>query len=220
MPDLLIVLAVVAAVAVVAVVMLRARRSRGPAAAAFLGVASRHGWDRIPAAEAMEILAAFPGYLDGEGTVDMSVGGTDGDVRILVAAVGIRDTIARGRPWYIATVSRPDLSVPEISFVPRSVRTVRVVAGGDEVVVDDPRIARGWRVLSPDPGAAQVLDQRRDRLPDVMHRPMPFIVGMHMRPGAVAVHLAGPEAEPSDADDLDRLAQLAREVADAMATRA
>jgi hypothetical protein len=219
MPDLLIILAVVVAVITVAVVVLRRRSGRGPVGSAFQGVASRHGWGRVSATDAGEVLSAFPGYLDDEGGVDLAVGGDDGDARILVAAVGIRDTIARGRPWYVATASRPDLVVPEISFVPRSVRTVRLVSGGDEVVVDDPRIARGWRVSSSDPDAANALEQHRDRLPDVLHRPMPFIVGLHMRPGAVAVHLAGPEAEPTDADDLDRLAQLAREVADAMAAR-
>jgi hypothetical protein len=219
MPDLLLVLAVIAGAITVAVLVARGRRGRGPVGSAFQGVASRHGWDRISSADAWEVLSAFPGYLDHEGSVDLAVGGDDGDACILVAAVGIRDTIAQGRSWYVATATRPDLAVPEMSFVPRSVRTVRLVSGSDEVVVDDPRIARGWRVSSLDPGAAAALELHRDRLPDVLHRPMPFIVGLHMRPGAVAVHLAGPEAEPTDADDLDRLAQLAREVADAMAAR-
>lgn len=224
MADSPLLLVLLVAAVVVAVVVLVARR-RGPGgrlATAFQALAARHDWNRIPPAEAGETLGAFPKYLDGEGTVDLAVGGSDGDGSVMVAAVGVRDTVARGRPWYVATVSRPDLSTPEMSFVPRSVRTVRVVAGEDEVVIDDPRISRGWRISSTDPRAAEVLDHpaRRDRLSDALHRPMPFIVGLQTRPGAIAVHLAGPEDEPTDADDLDRLARLAREIADALAIRA
>lgn len=219
-PLLLVLLAAAAVVAVV--VLVRRRGPGGRLATVFQSLAARRDWNRVPVAEASETLATFPKYLDGEGTVDLAVGASDGDGAVLVAAVGVRETVARGRPWYVATVSRPDLSTPEISFVPRSVRTVRVVAGEDEVVIDDPRISRGWRISSTDPRAAEVLDHppRRDRLSDALHRPMPFIVGLQTRPGAIAVHLAGPEDEPTDADDLDRLARLALEVADALATRA
>ncbi len=98
-------------------------------------------------------------------------------------------------------------------------RTVRVVAGEDEIVIDDARISRGWRITSPDPNAADVLDapEVRTRLSDALHRPMPFIVGMRTRPGAVAIHLAGPEDAPADADDVDRMTRLALQVADALA---
>lgn len=208
-----------AAVVVVVVVLLVRRRGGSPLAMRFQRVAEGHGWDRVPAAEAADVLAPFGRYLDGDGSVDLAVGGATDGGHVTLAAVGVRDRVARGRPWYVAVVTRPDLAVPEIQLEPRSVRTVRVVAGEDEVVIDDARISRGWRITSSDPDAAAVLDAPavRSRLSDALHRPMPFIVGLRTRPGAVAVHLAGPEDEPADADDLDRLARLVLDVADALA---
>ena len=220
MPELPVLLAVLAAVVVVVVAMVMRRGGpRTPLGAAFSTVADRHGWGRIPPTEAAEVLQPFGRYLDDGGSVDVAVGGDEAEGHVMVAAVGTRDKVAIGRPWYVATVSRPDLATPEISLEPRSVRTVRVVAGEDEVVIDDARISRGWRITSSDPRAAEVLDQATSQtgLSDALHRPMPFIVGLRTRPGAIAVHLAGPEDEPGDADDLDRLSRLAREVADALA---
>jgi hypothetical protein len=218
MPDL--VLPIVAAVAVLVVLLLVVRRRGGsPLAAQFLTAADRRGWQRIPPAEAAEQVEPFGRYLDGDGSLDLAVGGDVDEGRALVAAVGVRDRVARGRPWFVAAVTRDDLAIPTIVMEPRSVRTVRVVAGEDEVVIDDARISRGWRITSPDPDAARVLDapEVRRRLSDALHRPMPFIVGLRLRPGGVAVHLAGPEDAPTDADDVDRLARLALDVADALA---
>ena len=219
MPELPVLLIVLAVIAVVAVMVMRRGGPRTPLTAAFSTVADRHGWRRITAADAAEILQPFDRYLSDGGTVDVAVGGDEPEGHVMVAAVGTRDKVAIGRPWYVATVSRPDLATPEITLEPRSVRTVRVVAGEDEVVIDDARISRGWRITSADPRAAEVLDQATSHtgLSDALHRPMPFIVGLRTRPGAIAVHLAGPEDEPGDADDLDRLTRLAREVADALA---
>jgi len=218
MPDLALPLVVAAIVVVVLVLVLR-RRGGSPLTAQFLAVADRRGWQRIPPAEATDVVADFDTYLQGDGSVDLAVGGEVDGGRGLVAAVGVRDRVARGRPWYVAIVTRPDLAIPTIVMEPRSVRTVRVVAGEDEVVIDDARISRGWRITSPDPDAARVLDapEVRTRLSDALHRPMPFIVGLRLRPGGVAVHLAGPEDQPTDADDIDRLARLALDVADALA---
>lgn len=219
MPELPVLLAVLAVVAVVMVMVMRRGGPRTPLSSAFNAVADRHGWGRIPASEAAEVLQPFGRYLDDGGSIDVAVGGDEAEGHVMVAAIGTRDKVAIGRPWYVATVSRPDLATPEIALEPRSVRTVRLVAGEDEVVIDDARISRGWRITSADPRAAEVLDQATSRtgLSDALHRPMPFIVGLRTRPGAVAVHLAGPEDEPGDSDDLDRLARLAREVADALA---
>lgn len=220
MPDLSILLVALVVVAVVVVAMVMRRGgARTPLGSAFSTVADRRGWGRVPAAEAAEILQPFGRYLDDGGSVDVAVGGDETEGHVMLAGVGTRDKVAIGRPWYVAAVTRPDLATPEISLEPRSVRTVRVVAGEDEVVIDDARISRGWRITSADPRAAQVLDQATTHtgLSDALHRPMPFIVGLRTRPGGVAVHLAGPEDEPGDADDLDRLARLAREVADALA---
>lgn len=222
MPELALpVLLAAAAVVVGVIVLVLAVRRRGssPLATSFLTVADRRGWQRVAPSDAAEVLAPFGRYLEGDGTVDVAVGGDADTGRAIVAAVGVRDRVARGRPWYVAAVLRPDLAVPEIVLEPRSVRTVRVVAGEDEVVIDDARISRGWRITSPDPAAARVLDDPavRTRLSDALHRPMPFIIGLRTRPGAVAVHLAGPEEAPSDADDVDRLARLAIDVADALA---
>ena len=220
MPELPVLLAVIAVVVVVAVLVMRRGGPRTPLGSAFHTVADRHGWNRIPPTEAAEVLAPFGRYLSDSGSVDAAVGGDEAEGHVMLAAVGTRDKVALGRPWYVATVTRDDLGTPEISLEPRSVRTVRVVAGEDEVVIDDARISRGWRITSADPRAAEVLDQATTHsgLSDALHRPMPFIVGLRTRPGAIAVHLAGPEDEPGDADDLDRLARLAREVADALAT--
>ena len=218
MPDLAVLLAVAALVVVVLVVVVR-RRGGNPLTAQFLDVANRRGWQRLPAARAAEVLEPFGRYLDGDGTVDLAIGGDTERGTVTVAAVGVRDRVARGRPWYVAAVTRDDLAIPTIVLEPRSVRTVRVVAGEDEVVIDDARISRGWRISSTDPGAAAVLDapEVRTRLSDALHRPMPFIVGLRTRPGGVAIHLAGPEDEPGDADDIDRLTRLAQDVADALA---
>ncbi len=174
---------------------------------------------RVPPAEATERLAPFDHYLGGDGSVDVAIGGEHDGGHVVVAAVGVRDRVARGRSWYVVVVSRDDLALPPIVFEPRSVRTVRVVAGEDEVVIDDARISRGWRITSTASDAATVLDapEVRSRLSDTLHRPMPFIVGLRTVPGAVAVHLAGPEDEPGDADDVDRLARLAIDVSDALA---
>lgn len=208
-----------AIVVVVGLVMLVRRRGSSPLTAGFLRVAERRGWERVAPAEASEVLAGFGKYLDGDGTVDLAIGGAADGGTITIAAIGVRDRVAQGRPWYIAAVARPDLAIPRIVLEPRSVRTVRVVAGEDEVVIDDAPISRGWRITSPDPHAADVLDAPavRTRLSEALHRPMPFIVGMRTRPGAVAVHLAGPEDAPGDADDVERLARLALDVADALA---
>lgn len=218
MPDLALPLAL-AALVVVGFALLLRRRGGSPLTAHFLAVAERRGWHRVPPADATEVLAPFGRYLDGDGAVDMAVGGESPGGHVVVAAVGVRDQVARGRPWYVAAVTREDLAIPLIVLEPRSVRTVRVVAGEDEVVIDDARISRGWRITSPDPDAATVLDAPavRSRLSDALHRPMPFIVGLRTRPGGVAVHLAGPEDEPGDADDIDRLARLVLDVADALA---
>lgn len=218
MPDFVLPVLLVVAVVVGALALVR-RRGANPLTAAFLTVADRRGWSRISPAEASEVLAPFGRYLDGDGTVDLAIGGQSDQGWVTVAAVGVRDRVVRGRPWYVAAVSRPDLAIPEIVLEPRSVRTVRVVAGEDEIVISDARISRGWRITSPDPNAAEVLDapEVRTRLSDALHRPLPFIVGMRTRPGAVAIHLAGPEEAPGDADDVDRLTRLALQVADALA---
>lgn len=219
MSDLVLPLAAAALVVAVVVLVLRRRGVVGPLAQQFLAVAERRGWSRVSPDDAAAVLAPFDHYLGGDGSVDVAVGGDADGGRVVVAAVGVRDRMARGRPWYVATVTRPDLALPRIVLEPRSVRTVRVVAGEDEVVIDDAPISRGWRITSPDPDAAAVLDapEVRDRLSDTLHRPIPFIVGLRTVPGAVAVHLAGPEDEPGDADDVDRLARLALDVADALA---
>lgn len=219
MLDLALPLAALVIVAVVLALVLR-RRGGSPLMAQFQAAADRRGWRRIPPSEATDVVATFGRYLDGDGTVDLAVGGDVDGGQALVAAVGVRDRVARGRPWYVAVVTRDDLAIPTIVMEPRSVRTVRVVAGEDEVVIDDARISRGWRITSQDPDAARVLDapEVRGRLSDALHRPMPFIVGLRLRPGGVAVHLAGPEDEPTDADDVDRLARLALDVADALAS--
>ena len=218
MPDLLLPI-VLAVVAVVVLALLVRRRGGNPLAQQFLAVADRRGWRRLQAAEAAEVLEPFGRYLDADGSVDLAVGGDADGGHVVCAAVGVRDRVARGRAWYVVAVTRSDLAIPTIVLEPRSVRTVRVVAGEDEVVIDDARISRGWRITSPDPSAATVLDapEVRSRLSDALHRPMPFIVGLRTRPGGVAVHLAGPEDAPGDADDLDRLARLALDVAAALA---
>lgn len=219
MPELSVPLVVVAIVVVAVVLFLRRRGGAGPLAQQFGAVADRRGWQRVSTDEAVAALSPFDHYLSGDGAVDVAVGGPADGAQAMVAAVGVRDRVARGRPWYVAMVSRPDLALPRIVMEPRSVRTVRVVAGEDEVIIDDAPISRGWRITSPDPDAATVLDapEVRDRLSATLHRPMPFIVGLRTVPGAVAVHLAGPEDEPGDADDVDRLARLALDVADALA---
>lgn len=218
MPDLVppVLLAIVV---VVGLVLLVRRRGASPLTAGFLTVAERRGWQRVPPAEASDVLAGFGKYLDGAGTVDLAIGGGVDGGTITIAAIGVRDRVAQGRPWYVAAVTRPDLAIPEIVLEPRNVRTVRVVAGEDEVVIHDAPISRGWRITSLDPNAAEVLDAPavRTRLSEALHRPMPFIVGMRTRPGGVAVHLAGPEDAPGDADDVERLARLALDVADALA---
>lgn len=218
MLDLALPIALAVALVVVVVLLVR-RRGTNPLATQFLDVAARRGWSRLQPAEASEVIAPFGRYLDGDGTVDLAVGGDADGGQVTVAAVGVRDRVAQGRPWYIVAVTRPDLAIPSIVLEPRSVRTVRVVAGEDEVVIDDARISRGWRITSLDPDAARVLDapEVRERLSDALHRPLPFIVGLRTRPGGVAIHLAGPEDEPGDADDLDRLTRLALDVADALA---
>lgn len=219
MSDLTLPLVVVALVVAAIALLLRRRGGGGPLAQQFVAVADRRGWQRIPVDEAAAALAPFDHYLSGDGSVDVAVGGDADGARAIVAAVGVRDRVARGRPWYVATVARPDLALPRIVMEPRSVRTVRVVAGEDEVVIDDAPISRGWRITSVDADAAAVLDapEVRTRLSATLHRPMPFIVGLRTVPGAVAVHLAGPEDEPGDADDVDRLVRLALDVADALA---
>lgn len=213
------VLALIVVTTVAVTVAVRRRDHTRPLVEPFLGVAERRGWKRLPVDEATAALTPFDRYLGGEGGVDVAVGGDSDTGYVTVAAVGIRDRIARGRPWYVAAVSSPALDIPAIDLDPRSVRTVRVVATGTEVVVDDARIARGWRVTSADPRAAAVLDSPPVRIPlsEALHRPMPFLVGVTTRPGAVAVHLAGPDAAPNDTDDLDRLTRLVLEVADALA---
>ena len=218
MPDLVLPIAL-AVVAVVVLVLLLRRRGGSPLAQQFLAVAERRGWRRLQPAEAAEVLEPFGRYLDGDGTVDLAVGGDADGGQVVCAAVGVRDRVAQGRAWYVVAVARADLAIPTIVLEPRSVRTVRVVAGEDEVVIDDARISRGWRITSPDANAADVLDapEVRSRLSDALHRPMPFIVGLRTRPGGVAVHLAGPEDAPGDADDVDRLARLALDVAAALA---
>lgn len=219
MPDLALPIALAVVVVVAVLLLARRRGGGGPLTSQFMTVADRRGWHRMPPAEATDVIAPFGRYLDGDGTVDLAVGGEVESGHALVAAVGVRDRVAQGRTWYVAAVTREDLAIPTIVLEPRSVRTVRVVAGDDEVVIDDARISRGWRITSPDPDAARVLDAPavRTRLSDALHRPMPFIVGLRTRPGGVAVHLAGPEDEPTDADDVDRLARLALDVADALA---
>lgn len=216
MPDAI--LLIVAAAVVAGLVLLLRRRGGNRLTSQFLEVAQRRGWHRVPSAEAAAVLEPFGRYLDGDGSVDLAVGGRTDQGQVLVAAVGVRDRVARGRCWYVTAVTREDLAIPSMVLEPRSVRTVRVVAGEDEVVIDDARISRGWRITSPDVQAAVVLDtpQVRSRLSDALHRPMPFIVGLRTCPGGVAVHLAGPEDEPGDADDVDRLARLALSVADAL----
>lgn len=218
MPEFVIPL-VLAVVVVIVLVLLLRRRGGSPLTNQFLTVADRRGWERLSAADAAEVLEPFGRYLDEDGSVDLAVGGRSDGGRVVCAAVGVRDRVVRGRTWYVVAVVRDDLAIPTIVMEPRSVRTVRVVAGEDEVVIDDARISRGWRIVSTDASAATVLDapEVRSRLSDALHRPMPFIVGLRTRPGAVAVHLAGPEDEPSDADDVDRLARLALDVADALA---
>lgn len=217
MPDLPVLLVVV--VAVVIAVVVRRGRTRKPVSQPFNVVAQARDLRRMSAADAAATLEPFGTYLGEEGTVDIAVGGPAGNGILLLAAVGIREPVTRGRPWYVAVIERTDLAVPPIAMDPRSVRTVRVVATDDEVVIEDPRISRGWRITSTEPGAAAVLNlpDVRDQLSDALHRPMPFIVGLRTRPGAVAVHLSGAGDAPSDGDDLERLARLAQAVGDALA---
>ncbi len=99
MPDFVLPILLATVVVIGALALLR-RRGANPLTAAFLTVADRRGWSRMAPAEANEVLAPFGKYLDDDGTVDLAVGGQTEQGWVTVAAIGVRDRVARGRPWY------------------------------------------------------------------------------------------------------------------------
>jgi hypothetical protein len=198
------------------------RRRRDPLALRFDTLAERRGWRRLAPDDVLATIAPFGLYTDEARRVDAAVGGDAPTGTVVLAALGTREVADPARPYVVATVCSDRIPGPVIALEPRSVRTVRVVRGAQEVEVADPRLARGWRVLSDDaPSAAALLDDPavRPRLVDVLHRPAPWIVGLRLRPGAVAVHLSRPDELPGDADDLERLVTLASDVAAALEAR-
>ncbi len=212
---------VLLAVVVLGVVGLtRVARARDPMARRFTMAAERLDLKRVSSDTAARALEDFPRYLDEARGVDLAIGGRHGSGgQLIVAAIGTRTAVSAGRPWYVGAVDDPELRLPVTRLEPRSVRTVRLVAGQGEVVVEDSRIARGWRISSEDPAAAaRLLDSEplRTRLGDALHRPIPWIIGLQMRPGGVAVHLSNPSESPSDIDDVQRLGRLIMDIADAL----
>lgn len=220
MDQLLPILLVIAAALAAAVLF--ARRRRDPLTTRFATLAERRAWRRLDPGEVLATLEPFELYTDEARRVDAAVGGDTPVGAALLAALGTREIADPARPYVVAAVRSDRIPGPEIALEPRSVRTVRVVRGAQEVEVADPRLARGWRVLSDDaPAAAALLDHPavRHQLVDVLHRPVPWIVGLRLRPGAVAVHLSRPDELPGDADDLERLITLATDVAAALEAR-
>ena len=217
MEQLLPILLVIAAA--LAAAILFTRRRRDPLSARFDTLAERRGWRRLAPDDVLARLAPFELYTDVARRVDAAVGGDAPTGAAVLAALGTREVADPARPYVVAAIHSDRIPGPVIALEPRSVRTVRVVTGAQEVEVADPRLARGWRVLSDDaPAAAALLDDPAvgPRLVDVLHRPVPWIVGLRLRPGAVAVHLSRPDELPGDADDFERLVTLADDVAAAL----
>lgn len=206
----------VVAVAVVIVVVMTSRRA-DPLVRRYLTFASHRGWARVSAEEARARLEHFGDYLAGNVNVRVAIAGPSGSGRGLAAVLEQRDQ--GGRPWYVAVVDTDALAdAPDLQMDPRAVRTVRVM-DVREVQVDEPRMSRGWRLTAPDHMAAESWlheGRRRTALSDILHRPHPWVFGVRVRPGSVAVHLARREENVADLDDLKRLVTLASDLAGAM----
>ena len=206
----------VVAVAVVIVVVMTSRRA-DPLVRRYLTFASHRGWARVSAEEARARLEPFGDYLTGSVTIRVAIGGPAGSGRGLAAVVEQRDQ--GGRPWYVVVIETNALAdAPDLQMDPRAVRTVRVM-DVREVQVDEARMSRGWRLTAPDHTAAESWlheGRRRTALSDILHRPHPWVFGVRVRPGAVAVHLARREEQVADVDDLRRLVSLASDLAGAM----
>lgn len=212
----LVTIAVVVAVAVVAVVLATSRRA-DPVVRRYLTFAAHRGWARIPADEVRARLEPFGEYVAGHVTVRVAIAGPSGSGRGFAAVLEQRDQ--GGRPWYVAAVESDALAdAPALQMDPRAVRTVRVM-DVREVQVDEPRISRGWRLTASEHGAAEAWlheGRRPTALSDVLHRPHPWVFGIRIRPGAIAVHLARREEHIADLDDLKRLVTLAGDLAGAL----
>lgn len=211
----LVTIAVVVA-AVVVIVIMTSRRA-DPVVRRYLTFASHRGWARVSADEARARLEPFGDYLAGTVNVRVAIAGPSGTGRGLAAVLEQRDQ--GGRPWYVAVVDTDALAdAPELQMDPRAVRTVRVM-DVREVQVDEARMSRGWRLTAPDHSAAEAWlheGRRRTALSDILHRPHPWVFGVRVRPGAMAVHLARREEHVADIDDLKRLVTLASDLAAAM----
>jgi plasmid stabilization system protein ParE len=184
--DQLIPILLVIAAALAAAILFTRRRAATRSPSDSTRSPSGAGWRRLDPDDVLATLAPFELYTDEARRVDAAVGG---DTRTgTVTARRTRHPRGRGSRPARTSSRRSDRTgsrVPVIALEPRSVRTVRVVRGAQEVEVADPRLARGWRVLSDDaPSAAALLDDPavRQRLVDVLHRPVPWIVGCDCGP--------------------------------------
>jgi hypothetical protein len=210
-----IVAVIVVAIVLVVIVASTSRRT-DPIVRRYTTYASHRGWSRIPADQTKARLEPFGEYLDSGASIRVAIAGPLGSGRGLAAVVEQREG---GRPWYVAVAdSDALLDATPVQMDPRAVRTVRVM-DVREVQVDESRIARGWRVTSPQHDAAEAwlhTGRRAVELSDVLHRPHPWVFGIRVRPGSVAVHLVRREEHVADADDLARMVTLVGDLARAL----